>query len=295
MPLCLTGHETSALVDSVQTWRYSVDSRQWGFFLAKKRRGGSPAILGQNPASSETEQEVDRRPTTPGTPNKILSYDWMVGSLASYERGFFDGVDPNDGFVCFADPSTYTTFPGWMLRNLLVLVRRRWKLEKVQILCYRDIQSRRDDARSIILRLELGHASTTIASSILESPSTQTELPKVTGWERNIGGKVTSKIANLGDYMDPQRYGTQYGALIYRMLTVINRLADQAVDLNLKLMKWRIAPALDLEKIKNTKCLLLGAGTLGSYVARNLMVRTIPAYYLLSEAADKPRNEGLGC
>jgi ubiquitin-like modifier-activating enzyme ATG7 len=50
------------------------------------------------------------------------------------------------------------------------------------------------------------------------------------------------------------------------------RLADQSVDLNLKLMKWRISPNLELEKIKGTKCLLLGAGTLGSYVARNLMV-----------------------
>ncbi len=52
------------------------------------------------------------------------------------------------------------------------------------------------------------------------------------------------------------------------------RLADQAVDLNLKLIKWRIAPTLDLDRIKGTKCLLLGAGTLGSYVARNLMVYT---------------------
>ncbi len=51
-----------------------------------------------------------------------------------------------------------------------------------------------------------------------------------------------------------------------------DRLADQSVDLNLKLMKWRIAPNLDLDKIKNTKCLLLGAGTLGSYVSRMLMV-----------------------
>lgn len=49
-------------------------------------------------------------------------------------------------------------------------------------------------------------------------------------------------------------------------------LADQAVDLNLKLIKWRIAPTLNLEKIKDTKCLLLGAGTLGSYVSRNLLV-----------------------
>ena len=56
------------------------------------------------------------------------------------------------------------------------------------------------------------------------------------------------------------------------------RLADQSVDLNLKLMKWRISPGLDLEKIKRTRCLLLGAGTLGSYVARNLLacIRLIP-------------------
>lgn len=52
----------------------------------------------------------------------------------------------------------------------------------------------------------------------------------------------------------------------------LGRLADQAVDLNLKLMRWRILPALDLEKVANTRCLLLGAGTLGCYVARTLMV-----------------------
>lgn len=40
-------------------------------------------------------------------------------------------------------------------------------------------------------------------------------------------------------------------------------IAEEAVDLNLKLMKWRMMPGLDLEVMKKTKCLLLGSGSLG--------------------------------
>lgn len=90
------------------------------------------------------------------------------------------------------------------------------------------------------------------------------------GWEKGIGGKLAPRMSDLGPLMDPVMY----------ILTNLS-LANTAVDLNLKLMRWRILPDLNLDKISSAKCLLLGAGTLGCYVARMLMV-------FLS-------NEGLGC
>lgn len=48
-------------------------------------------------------------------------------------------------------------------------------------------------------------------------------------------------------------------------------LAREAVDLNIRLMKWRLLPRLDIPKIQATKCLLFGAGTLGCQLARNLI------------------------
>ena len=188
----LTGRETTALVDCVQTWRYGVDARQFGFFLAKRHR--------------ETQDEGfhDQRSHTPETLDHGTGTTWVVGSLASFETGFFDDVPLVDQYICFADPSTYPTHPGWMLRNLLILIRIRWKLDRAQILCYRDVPARRDDAHSIILRLVSNNGSLDRSINTAEVIRSS-EMPKVTGWERNAAGKITSKIANLGEYMDPRR------------------------------------------------------------------------------------------
>jgi ubiquitin-like modifier-activating enzyme ATG7 len=238
MPSKFSSKETTMLVDAVQTWRYSVDSRQHGFFIAKR-------LYGRHFDTNE-DSEVNDRPKTPQTPgiHEELGFSWSIGSLSSFKNGFFRGVAPKDQYICFADPSNYSTNPGWMLRNLLVLIRQLWQLNEAQILCYRDTHSRRDQANSLILHIQ---------STATAKPLARQEMPKVTGWERNENNKLTSRSVDLSEYMDP------------------TRLADQAVDLNLKLIKWRIAPSIDLDVIKNTKCLLLGAGTLGTYVSRNLM------------------------
>ena len=84
------------------------------------------------------------------------------------------------------------------------------------------------------------------------------EKPTCTGWEKNYNSKTKERYygpgqSNLKDQMRPER------------------LAEQASQLNLKLMKWRVAPSLDLEIFGKTKCLLLGMGTLGCNVARLLV------------------------
>lgn len=135
------------------------------------------------------------------------------------------------------DPSSDSQAPGWPLRNYLAYLSAKHGVRRLRVIGYRAIPN-----ESIV-----GNVS-------LASTAYDPIKPTAVGWEKNTAGKLAPKLADLGALMDPIR------------------LADQAVDLNLKLMKWRILPALNLEGIKQTRCLLLGAGTLGCYVSRSLMV-----------------------
>ncbi|XP_046456837.1 ubiquitin-like modifier-activating enzyme ATG7 [Daphnia pulex] len=149
-------------------------------------------------------------------------------------------------WIGFCDPSSLPTNPGWPLRNLLALLAHHHKerLVGLSILCWRD--GVRDGQRRV-------GSSLLIEIKDVVYPGETDSIPKCLGWEKNERGKLGARTVNLSNSMDPER------------------LAESAVDLNLKLMKWRLLPELNLDLIQNTKCLLLGAGTLGCYVARTLM------------------------
>lgn len=163
-----------------------------------------------------------------------------VGKLSEWES--FNSDDKNKTIVGFADPCVLPNNPGWLLRNLLVLLKKKRKVSKVTVLCYREIAGENADlSQCKLMDIEI------------PGDDLSDDLPQSVGWEKNVKGQYGPRLANLGPTMDP------------------NKLIESAVDLNLKLMRWRIMPSLELEKISSTKCLLLGAGTLGSYVARCLM------------------------
>lgn len=73
------------------------------------------------------------------------------------------------------------------------------------------------------------------------------------GWCKNINGKQMPSVIDLSLLIDPLK------------------IADQSLKLNLKLMKWRIAPKLDLEIIEEKSALILGSGTLGCFIGRSLL------------------------
>lgn len=161
-------------------------------------------------------------------------------------------------YFAFYDPCT-STEPGWPLRNLICLLY--WNLpdfdycfgEGIRILSIRGNKGQ----NSLVFTLKLQEKKTMQQKKLIQEKMFNGRL---VGWESNANGKMGPNIADLSSTMDP------------------SKLSNRAVNLNLKLMKWQLVPNLDLEKISNLRCLLLGAGTLGCAVARGLIgwnVKTI--------------------
>uniref|UniRef100_A0A8C9VW43 Ubiquitin-like modifier-activating enzyme ATG7 n=1 Tax=Scleropages formosus TaxID=113540 RepID=A0A8C9VW43_SCLFO len=189
--------------------------------------------------------ELCQRSGTTAVPYFLVKYTEDTVQLAPLHswRDFFK--EQRKVTMGVYDPCTLSQHPGWPLRNLLILVACKWgaQVDMVEVLCFRDrtLQGTRSIQHSLLLQVQLPELSVTAG------------LPKSVGWEKNQKGAMGPRMVNLSECMDPKR------------------LAESSVDLNLKLMRWRLVPSLDLDKVVSTKCLLLGAGTLGCNVARTLM------------------------
>lgn len=148
--------------------------------------------------------------------------------------------------LAFADPCASSEHPGWALRNLATLAAHRWRVDAIRVLRARRSSGRVSADASLELVLRLPRLSP-------DALDENAPCPGAVGWELNPRGRAGPRAVDLGASMDPER------------------LASQAVDLNLKLMRWRLLPELDRDGLAGTRCLLLGAGTLGCAVARCLL------------------------
>lgn len=147
-------------------------------------------------------------------------------------------VDSIERKIRFKDSSSVNNIPGWPLRQVLVNLSQKYPGECFEVLCGRSIEN--GSSLSFKVKLPLNN-----------------KLSQVSGWEISL--KDPTKVA-------PVRT-VDISALIDPI-----QLARQAGELNLKLMKWRLIPDLDLEVLKNTSCLLIGSGTLGCNILRLLLV-----------------------
>jgi len=144
--------------------------------------------------------------------------------------------------LCFLDISSAGI--SWHFRNLLVAVSYACNLDQTEL----EIVS----IRGLTKGLKGSLMGRILVQKCRDEFSDRSDL-KIVGLERNVRNKLGPRLMSLKFEMDSLS------------------LLKQSVDLNLKLMRWRALPSLNLEMLKDTSCLLLGSGTLGCQVARTLM------------------------
>ncbi|OAF71463.1 Autophagy-related protein 7 [Intoshia linei] len=146
----------------------------------------------------------------------------------------------SDLYVILADGcNTNLQVSNPYLRNLLSILNNVLEFSlDIFVLCFRNSWD-----ESQIMKIRLNH---------LKNPETLENF-QVVGWELNDKSRLASKKVNLKNSFD------------------METIAQNAIYLNLKLIKWNILPQIDLDTVFQKKCLIIGAGTLGCYVARGLM------------------------
>ena len=130
-------------------------------------------------------------------------------------------------WIGFADPCGLQEYPGWYLRNLLVLAKVQLGLANVTVVCLREKPGKDDISRSLVLDVVLGSApdlagrgrnktcggqegkrkgtdfgrgGDAVGRRLVTAP-----CPKAIGWEKNEQDKLQPRHMDLGPMMDPIR------------------------------------------------------------------------------------------
>jgi len=200
--------------------------------------------------------------------NKCLELSYNNYSALSRE-------EKDNCIFVFLDPTRQTSSPsisnkvtvqpvGWTLRNLVAYITLKLKLTgSCTVMSFRPGVIRRIDSSSTVSASPTAADDSSLLLNLklperddyywLSKKDPNDKKPCCVGWELNARSKPGPRSINLAPLLSPAH------------------LANQATDLNLKLMKWRMIPTLDLDQLSNLKVLLLGAGTLGCSVARTLL------------------------
>lgn len=180
-----------------------------------------------------------------------------VLSLQAWKLRSEKALDVVETIFGFVDPCPLRTNPGWPLRNYLAFLTalpedKVARGQALKVVSCREHLHHLDEVPDDFEWKNSLFFEVKNDDPFLPSDRSKNDV-RVMGWEANARGKPGPRIMELGGILDPIR------------------LAETSVDLNLKLMRWRQLPSLNLEKIGQTRCLLLGAGTLGCYTARSLL------------------------
>eukprot|EP00977_Amphora_coffeiformis_P012852 scaffold3257_cov152-Amphora_coffeaeformis.AAC.1 len=158
------------------------------------------------------------------------SFLQLGGDSSTVTFGCFDPIGPG---------APVTAPVGWPIRNLVAYLAFHLDLggKNVTILSYRVKQMRRM-ATETTTTADLQADGQLLTIRIPERSDYQWEEGggyKVVGWELNARNKPGPRSVNLQPLLDARH------------------LAIQAADLNLKLMKWRMIPDLQLEKLQSQR------------------------------------------
>nr|CCC94164.1 putative ubiquitin activating E1 enzyme [Trypanosoma congolense IL3000] len=150
--------------------------------------------------------------------------------------------------VVMADTSSADTSPGWAARNVIGILRLlQPSISSFALYCVRQNNA----AESVFFDCVCDPLSYSLKEAVEgESPA------RAVGWVecKKDKGRTRLHSVDLGAVMSPEK------------------LAESSSRLNLDLMKWRMLPQLSLNQLAECKALLLGSGTLGCNVARQLLM-----------------------